>query len=78
MKFKFGFKLGVLDVLDAQIADGVTKRALAKKVGVDPTTLSCVLKGRGMSVSTTAKFIKYFQKYYGWSKDEWREKLVEL
>ena len=75
---RFKFKPGVLDVMRKQIKDGVPAKSIALSIGVFDTTLKNVLSGGGMQLETAVKFIKYFQKYYGWSKDEWREKLIEL
>lgn len=75
---RFKFKPGVLDVLKKQIKDGVPAKSIALSIGVYVPTLNNVLTGGSMQLLTAVKFIKYFQKYYHWSKDEWREKLVEL
>ena len=74
----FRFKPGVLDVFDEQIEAGVPRAHLAKKVGVNQSSFHAILNGGSMALKTTVKFIKYFQKYHGWSEDEWQDKLIEI
>lgn len=75
--FKFRFKDEVIELLDEE-RNSTNTSALARKIGVTNSTLINVLSGGNCEVKNTVKFIKHFQKYHGWKKDEWKDKLFEV
>lgn len=75
--FKFRFKDEVIELLDEE-RNSTNMSALVRKIGVTRSTLRNVLAGGNSEVKNTVKLIKYFQKYHGWKKDDWKDKLFEV
>lgn len=75
--FKFRFKDEVIELLDEE-RNSTNMSALARKIGVNYSTLRNIFSGGSSGVKNTVKFIKYFQKYHSWKKDDWKDKLFEV